>query len=33
MEHRKPKSISRKLDPVKQASFIKAYHASAIPSF
>ena len=27
MEHRKPKSISRKLDPVKQASFIKAYHA------
>src|SRR5271169_4219508 len=25
MEHRKPKAISRKLDPVKQASFIKAY--------
>ena len=27
MEHCKPKAISRKLDPVKQASFIKAYHA------
>jgi transposase len=27
MEHRKPTAISRKLDPVKQASFIKAYHA------
>src|SRR5271165_3815279 len=25
MEHRKPKAISRKLDPAKQASFIKAY--------
>ena len=25
MEHRKPTAISRKLDPVKQASFIKAY--------
>src|SRR5271165_393764 len=25
MEHRKPKAISRKLDPVRQASFIKAY--------
>ena len=27
MEHRKPSAISRKLDPVKQASFIKAHHA------
>jgi transposase len=27
MEHRKPKAISRKLDPVKQAAFIKAYDA------
>jgi transposase len=27
MEHRKPKSISRKLDPAKQAAFIKAYEA------
>ena len=27
MEHRKPKAISRKLDPVKQASFIKAHDA------
>ena len=27
MEHRKPKAISRKLDPVKQAGFIKAYEA------
>lgn len=27
MEHRKPKAISRKLDPVKQAAFIKAYNA------
>ena len=27
MEHRKPKAISRKLDPVKQASFVKAYQA------
>jgi transposase len=27
MEHRKPKAISRKLDPVKQAAFIKAYEA------
>src|SRR5580765_5862791 len=27
MEHRKPQAISRKLDPMKQASFIKAYHA------
>ncbi len=27
MEHRKPTAISRKLDPVKQASFIKAHHA------
>src|ERR1700710_2813262 len=25
MEHRKPKAISRKLDPVKQAAFIKSY--------
>jgi len=25
MEHRKPKSVSRKLDPDKQAAFIKAY--------
>src|SRR5208283_3019181 len=25
MEHRKPKAVSRKLDPVKQAAFIKAY--------
>ena len=25
MEHRKPTAISRKLDPVKQASFIKTY--------
>ncbi len=25
MEHRKPKTVSRKLDPEKQASFIKAY--------
>jgi len=27
MEHRKPKAISRKLDPVKQAAFIKGYEA------
>ena len=27
MEHRKPKAISRKLDPVKQAAFIKSYEA------
>lgn len=27
MEHRKPKTISRKLDPEKQAAFIKAYEA------
>jgi hypothetical protein len=27
MEHRKPKSISRELDPTKQAAFIKAYEA------
>ena len=27
MEHRKPKTVSRKLDPEKQASFIKAYEA------
>ncbi len=27
MEHCKPTAISRKLDPVKQASFIKAHHA------
>src|SRR5450755_3040065 len=27
MEHRKPTAISRKLDPAKQASFIKAHHA------
>ena len=27
MEHRKPKAISRKLDPAKQAAFIKAYDA------
>jgi transposase len=27
MEHRKPKAISRKLDPLKQAAFIKAYEA------
>jgi hypothetical protein len=25
MEHRKPKAISRKLDPAKQAAFIKGY--------
>ena len=25
MEHRKPKAVSRKLDPKKQAAFIKAY--------
>jgi transposase len=25
LEHRKPKAVSRKLDPVKQAAFIKAY--------
>ena len=25
MEHHKPKAISRKLDPEKQAAFIKAY--------
>jgi transposase len=27
MEHRKPKAISRKLDPVKQSAFIKAYES------
>jgi transposase len=27
MEHRKPKAISRKLDPTKQAAFIKSYEA------
>lgn len=27
MEHRKPKAISRKLDPAKQEAFIKAYDA------
>lgn len=27
MEHRKPKAISRKLDPEKQAAFIKAYES------
>jgi transposase len=27
MEHRKPKAISRKLDPAKQAAFIKEYEA------
>jgi transposase len=27
MEHRKPKAISRKLDPAKQAAFIKEYNA------
>jgi transposase len=27
MEHRKPQAISRKLDPMKQAAFIKAYDA------
>src|SRR6202162_891983 len=27
MEHRKPKAISRKLDPQKQAAFIKAYES------
>ena len=27
MEHRKPTAISRKLDPAKQAAFIKAYTA------
>jgi transposase len=27
MEHRKPKAISRKLDPAKQAAFIKAHDA------
>jgi hypothetical protein len=26
MEHRKPKAVSRKLDPEKQAAFIKAYN-------
>jgi hypothetical protein len=25
MEHRKPKAISRKLDPAKQGAFIKGY--------
>jgi hypothetical protein len=40
MEHRKPKAICRKLDPAKQAAFIKAYEAlmkrieaNANPSF
>jgi len=27
MEHRKPTTVSRKLDPEKQAAFIKAYEA------
>ena len=27
MEHRKPKTVSRKLDPEKQAAFIRAYEA------
>jgi hypothetical protein len=27
MEHRKPKAISRKFDPVKQVAFIKGYEA------
>ena len=27
MEHRRPKAISRKLDPAKQAAFIKAYES------
>ena len=27
MEHRKPKAISRKLDPVKQEAFVKAYES------
>lgn len=27
MEHRKPKAISRKLDPEKQAAFIQKYEA------
>ena len=27
MEHRKPQAVSRKLDPAKQAAFIKAYEA------
>ncbi len=27
MEHRKPKAISRKLDPAKQAAFVKAYES------
>jgi transposase len=27
MEHRKPKAISRKLDPMKQAAFIKSYES------
>jgi len=27
MEHRKPKAISRQLDPAKQAAFIKRYEA------
>ena len=27
MEHRKPKAISRKLDPAKQTAFIKEYEA------
>ena len=27
MEHRKPKAISRKLDPAKQAAFIRSYEA------
>lgn len=26
MAHRKPKSVSPKMDPVRQAAFIKAYH-------
>jgi hypothetical protein len=27
MEHRKPTAISRKLDPAKQAAFIRSYEA------
>jgi transposase len=31
MEHRKPKAISRKLDPVRQAAFIAAYQGAVEP--
>ena len=30
MEHRKPKAISRKLDPAKQAAFIKGYECNPV---